>query len=60
MAASAVPLGPIVERLRASGCVFAEDEAALIVESARDAVEVEDMVEQRAGGKRVSALIATV
>ncbi|HET6743040.1 MAG TPA: putative protein N(5)-glutamine methyltransferase [Kribbella sp.] len=39
-----------MERLRASGCVFAEDEAALIVESARDAVEVEDMVEQRAGG----------
>jgi release factor glutamine methyltransferase len=50
VAASSVPLGPIVERLRASGCVFAEDEAALIVESARDAVEVEDMVEQRAGG----------
>lgn len=30
--------------------MFAEDEAALIVESARDAAEVADMVEQRAGG----------
>lgn len=30
--------------------MFAEDEAALIVESARDAAGVADMVEQRAGG----------
>lgn len=50
MAASSVPLEAIVERLRASGCVFAEDEAALIVESARDAGEVDDMVSRRAGG----------
>ncbi|HWD79390.1 MAG TPA: putative protein N(5)-glutamine methyltransferase [Kribbella sp.] len=40
----------IVDRLRAAGCVFAEDEAALIVETARDAAEVEAMVEQRVTG----------
>ncbi|MFF0267951.1 putative protein N(5)-glutamine methyltransferase [Kribbella sp. NPDC004536] len=47
----------IVDRLRAAGCVFAEDEAALIVEAARDAtvetmVEamVEAMVERRVAG----------
>jgi release factor glutamine methyltransferase len=40
----------LVERLRASGCVFAEDEAALIVETARDAAEVAAMVDQRVAG----------
>lgn len=45
-----VELGAIVERLRASGCVFAEDEAAVILETARDAAEVAAMVEQRADG----------
>ncbi|MGZ0145628.1 putative protein N(5)-glutamine methyltransferase [Kribbella sp. WER1] len=40
----------IVARLRASGCVFAEDEAALILETAQDAAEVAAMVEQRVAG----------
>ncbi|MGW6276431.1 putative protein N(5)-glutamine methyltransferase [Kribbella sp. NPDC055071] len=48
--ASSVELGRIVERLRASGCVFAEEEAALIVETARDAAEIAAMVDQRASG----------
>jgi len=46
----AVELGVLVERLRASGCVFAEDEAALIVETARDAAELAAMVDQRVAG----------
>lgn len=46
----AVDLGVLVERLRASGCVFAEDEADLIVGTARDAAEVAAMVEQRVAG----------
>ncbi|WP_405066714.1 putative protein N(5)-glutamine methyltransferase [Kribbella sp. NBC_01510] len=53
MSVSSVPsveLGAVVERLRASGCVFAEDEAALIVETARDAAEVAAMVDQRVAG----------
>ena len=40
----------MIDRLRASGCVFAEDEAALIVETARDAAEVAAMVGQRVAG----------
>jgi len=45
-----VELSGVVQRLRASGCVFAEDEAALIVETARDAGEVAVMVAQRVAG----------
>ncbi|HEY3556826.1 MAG TPA: putative protein N(5)-glutamine methyltransferase [Kribbella sp.] len=45
-----VELGAIVERLRASGCVFAEDEAAVILATARDPAEVTAMVDLRAGG----------
>ncbi|WP_371402387.1 putative protein N(5)-glutamine methyltransferase [Kribbella sp. NBC_00662] len=40
----------VVERLRASGSVFAEDEAALIAESARDEAELAAMVDQRVAG----------
>ncbi|MFC6157542.1 putative protein N(5)-glutamine methyltransferase [Kribbella jiaozuonensis] len=40
----------VVERLRASGSVFAEDEAALIAESARDEAELASMVDQRVAG----------
>lgn len=47
----------IVERLRASGCVFAEDEAALIVETARDATEVAAMVERRVAGEPLEYVV---
>jgi release factor glutamine methyltransferase len=40
----------IVERLRAAGCVFAEEEAALLQEAARDAEHLEDLVRQRVDG----------
>jgi len=40
----------IVERLRGAGCVFAEDEAALLIETARDAAELEAMVARRVTG----------
>jgi release factor glutamine methyltransferase len=43
-------LADVVERLRAAGCVFAEDEAALITEAARSPGELESMVGRRAGG----------
>ncbi|NEC83997.1 putative protein N(5)-glutamine methyltransferase, partial [Streptomyces sp. SID7958] len=36
--------------LRAAGCVFAEDEADLILAAARDAREAAGMVERRARG----------
>jgi release factor glutamine methyltransferase len=40
----------IVARLRAAGCVFAEDEAALLESSAQTPEQLAGMVERRAGG----------
>jgi release factor glutamine methyltransferase len=40
----------IVARLRAAGCVFAEDEARLLMTAARTPAELEVMVGQRAAG----------
>ncbi|MEU4194396.1 putative protein N(5)-glutamine methyltransferase [Kribbella sp. NPDC026611] len=56
-ASSAVELGPVIERLRASGCVFAEDEAALIAETARDADELAAMVDQRVSGSPLEYVV---
>lgn len=43
-------LPSIVARLRAAGCVFAEDEARLLVAAARTPAELDDMVDRRARG----------
>jgi release factor glutamine methyltransferase len=43
-------LSGVVGRLRAAGCVFAEDEAALIAETARDEAEAAVMVDRRVAG----------
>ncbi|MEC3956061.1 putative protein N(5)-glutamine methyltransferase [Nocardia sp. CDC153] len=40
----------LVARLRAAGCVFAEDEAALLLEAATDAGHLESLVTQRIAG----------
>ncbi|MFG2191901.1 putative protein N(5)-glutamine methyltransferase [Streptomyces sp. NPDC048639] len=40
----------VVSRLRTAGCVFAEDEARLILSTARTPVELAAMVERRAAG----------
>ncbi|MGW7686773.1 putative protein N(5)-glutamine methyltransferase [Kribbella sp. NPDC054772] len=53
----AVEFGVLVERLRASGCVFAEDEAELIVGTARDAAEVAAMVDQRVAGSPLEYVV---
>ncbi|MER5258943.1 putative protein N(5)-glutamine methyltransferase [Streptomyces sp. NPDC002855] len=47
------PLAPsvIVTRLRAAGCVFAEDEAQLLADTARDPAELAAMVERRVSGR---------
>lgn len=39
-----------VARLRAAGCVFAEDEARLLQEAAKDSAELDKMVGRRAAG----------
>lgn len=44
------PLADVIARLRAAGCVFAEDEARLLVDAARTATELADLVERRAAG----------
>src|SRR5207247_9639138 len=46
----AVPDSVIVTRLRAAGCVFAEDEARLLIAAARTPAELDAMVGQRAAG----------
>jgi release factor glutamine methyltransferase len=40
----------VVARLRAAGCVFAEDEARLLAEAAHTPAELDAMTEQRAAG----------
>ena len=40
----------VVARLRAAGCVFAEDEAGLLIATARSPAELDAMVERRAAG----------
>jgi release factor glutamine methyltransferase len=46
----AVPDSVIVARLRAAGCVFAEDEARLLMSAARTPAELDILVGQRAAG----------
>ena len=47
----------VVERLRAAGCVFAEDEAGLLVEAAGSAAELERMVADRAAGLPLEVVV---
>jgi release factor glutamine methyltransferase len=47
---SSVELADVIGRLRSAGCVFAEDEAALIASTARDAAELAAMVDRRIAG----------
>jgi release factor glutamine methyltransferase len=46
----AVPDSVVVTRLRAVGCVFAEDEARLLISAARTPAELHAMVDQRVAG----------
>ena len=52
MSVSSAPHPPsaIVARLRAAGCVFAEDEARLLVAAARTPAELDAMTDRRAAG----------
>ncbi len=60
MTVASVPsadLGEIISRLRAAGCVFAEDEAALIAETARDAAELDAMIVRRVSGEPLEYVV---
>ena len=50
----------LVTRLRAAGCVFAEDEAALLLETARDDEELESMVSKRVAGLPLEHVVGWV
>ncbi len=47
----------LVEHLRAAGCVFAEDEAALLTAEARDDGHLEQMVERRLHGEPLEQVL---
>jgi len=47
---SAHPQSDLVTRLRAAGCVFAEDEAQLLISAARTPAELAGMVDRRIAG----------
>lgn len=50
-------LDDLVHRLRAAGCVFAEDEAALLVAEAGDEEHLEAMVVERVGGRPLEQVL---
>ncbi|EIV94616.1 putative protein N(5)-glutamine methyltransferase [Frankia sp. QA3] len=52
---SSLPL--VVRRLRAAGCVFAEDEARLLLEAARTAAELAAMVDCRVAGQPLEHIL---
>jgi release factor glutamine methyltransferase len=52
-----VPDSLIVTRLRAAGCVFAEDEARLLISAARTPAELDAMVGQRVAGLPLEQVI---
>ncbi len=47
----------IVTRLRAAGCVFAEDEARLLISAAGTSADLEALVDQRVAGQRLEDLL---
>lgn len=55
----AVPLG-LVARLRAAGCVFAEDEAAVLQQAARDAGQLDAFARRRVDGEPLEQLVGQV
>jgi release factor glutamine methyltransferase len=50
----------IVNRLRAAGCVFAEDEARLLIDSAKTPAELRAMVDRRVAGLPLEHVIGWV
>lgn len=50
-------LDGVVRRLRAAGCVFAEDEAALLLGEARDGDHLEAMVAERVAGRPLEQVV---
>ena len=49
--------GEVVARLRAAGCVFAEDEGAILIEAAAAPAELAVMVERRVSGEPIEQIV---
>jgi release factor glutamine methyltransferase len=47
----------VIARLRAAGCVWAEDEASLLASAARSPAELDAMVARRAGGEPLEQIV---
>jgi release factor glutamine methyltransferase len=60
MTAAALTEREVVQRLRAAGCVFAEDEARLIMGAGASHADVARLVEQRAEGTPLEYLLGAV
>jgi len=56
-AGSEAAAGAVVERLRAAGCVFAEDEARLLVDGAASPEELEAAVARRVAGEPLEYIL---
>jgi release factor glutamine methyltransferase len=54
---SPLPLPVIVTRLRAAGCVFAEDEARLLISAAQTPADLAAMVDRRVSGLPIEHLL---
>ena len=50
----------LAARLRAAGCVFAEEEAAVLVDAARDVEHLEEMAVRRCAGEPLEHVVGTV
>ena len=57
---SAEQLAGVVATLRSAGCVFAEDEAALLISEAGSPAELADMVERRVAGLPLEHILGWV
>jgi release factor glutamine methyltransferase len=57
---SVSPSADLVARLRAAGCVFAEEEAALLTEAAATPAELEALVVRREAGEPLEQLVGWV
>src|SRR5919199_5716247 len=53
----AVLLDDVTARLRVAGCVFAEDEARLLLDAAADPAALEALVARRAGGEPLEQVL---
>lgn len=59
-ARSAASSAVVVARLRAAGCVFAEDEAQILVAAAADPVALERLVQRRVAGEPLEYITGSV